>query len=143
MRDSCGMTQDCAAETQAMFGPELMVAPQLHLEATSREVYLPQLPAGQVWQNYFTNQSLGMGGNTLSEPTPLAGGAFPLYRRVAGVAPPSPPAPSPGQCTPKSLLQQAIHPCKQASRRPRPNTGRGEFLMGFGVAVLRPTTSSR
>jgi hypothetical protein len=75
------------------FGPDLMIAPQLHLGATSRQVYLPKLPAGEVWQNWFTNTSLGSGGNTIEEQTPLYSGTFPLYRRVAG--PPGPPPPPP------------------------------------------------
>ena len=96
-RKTCGLDEDCAAETQQMFGPELMIAPQLHLGATSRQVYLPKLPTGRVWQNYFTNASLGSGGNTITEQTPLFSGTFPLYRQIAGSSPipPSPPAPSP------------------------------------------------
>ena len=94
----CDLTEDCASQSQMMFGPALMVAPQLHLGAGEREVYLPRLEAGEEWQYWFTNQSLGQGGNTITQPTPLAGGEFPLFRRVAGndPAPPPPtPAPSP------------------------------------------------
>ena len=80
--------------SRCRFGPELMIAPQLHLGATSRQVYLPRLPAGHVWQNWFTNVSLGNGGHTITEQTPLVSGEFPLYQRVTGSTP-GPPAPPP------------------------------------------------
>ena len=93
VRATCDLKHDCASETQAMFGPDLMVAPQLHLGATARAVYLPQLGAGEHWEYYFTNQSMGRGGNTITQQTPLA--EFPLYRRVGGSDPGPPPAPAP------------------------------------------------
>ena len=89
--DTCAMDADCAMETQAMFGPDLMVAPQLHLGATSRMVYLPRLPSGQVWQYWFGNGSVLEGGSTIIQPTPLTtSGEFPLYRRVNSTGPKQP-----------------------------------------------------
>lgn len=116
IKDSCSMSEDCASETQAMFGPELMIAPQLHLGATSRSVYLPLLPEGGDWQDFFTNASLGCGGNTISQPTPLHSGTFPLFRRVGSSGPPGPPPPPAPPSPPPS---------------PSPQTGYDDMGRGF------------
>lgn len=120
-RKTCGLDEDCPAETQQMFGPELMIAPQLHLGATSRQVYLPKLPAGRVWHYWFTNSSLGSGGNTITQQTPLSGGEFPLYRIVAGSSPTPPPSPGPPSPGSHSYEDVGIGFCLDASGK-RPQT---------------------
>ena len=67
-------------EDQYMFGPDWLVAP-VHVQgATSRDVYLPVLPKGQIWENYYSNVQT-VGGQRITEKTTLAD--FPLYRRAA------------------------------------------------------------
>ena len=52
-----------------MFGPRVLVAPITAnctadgLSCTSRHVYLPPLPGGEVWTNVFTNKSVAGGSN--------------------------------------------------------------------------------
>jgi len=68
-----------SAEDQYMFGPDWLVAPVLQYKATSRTVYLPTLPTGQVWTHFYTNQDYSFGQVTV--PTPID--SFPLfYRRI-------------------------------------------------------------
>jgi alpha-D-xyloside xylohydrolase len=55
------------AETQYMFGPDLLVAPVYELGQRSREVYLP---SGQPWKNARTGERLN-GGQTVTVPAPL------------------------------------------------------------------------
>ena len=51
-----------AAGDQYMFGPRVLVAPITAnctadgLSCTSRHVYLPSLPGGEVWPNVFTHR---------------------------------------------------------------------------------------
>lgn len=85
-------------DDQLMFGPLYLVAPQLHEQATSRSVYLPQLPAGELWSNLFTlaQYNTTAGSLNITEATPLTGdgfGTFPIYRRhpATPYLPPSPP----------------------------------------------------
>lgn len=66
-------------EDQYMFGDDWLVAPIYEQGATSRSVYLPVLPAGQVWENYYSNVQT-TGGQRITEKTTLAD--FPLYRRA-------------------------------------------------------------
>ncbi len=63
------------AEYQFLFGPDLLVAPVVHSNATSREVYLP---AGASWQDAWTDQRIE-GGRTLTADAPLE--RIPLYLR--------------------------------------------------------------
>jgi len=65
------------AEDQYMFGPDWLVAPVTQYQAKSRTVYLPTLPNGQVWTNYYTNQDSTFGQVTV--PTPID--SFPLFFR--------------------------------------------------------------
>jgi len=65
------------AEDQFMFGPNWLVAPVLQYQATSRMVYLPVLPQGQVWTHFYTNQDYNPG--SVSVPTPIT--TFPLFFR--------------------------------------------------------------
>jgi len=65
------------AEDQFMFGPNWLVAPVLQYQATSRMVYLPVLPPGQVWTHFYTNQDYSPG--SVSVPTPIT--QFPLFFR--------------------------------------------------------------
>ena len=69
-------------DDQQMFGPMYMVAPVLKKGASSRFVYLPQLPKDQTWVNVFTGVTTNTqsGSQNISEPTPLE--TFPLYRRT-------------------------------------------------------------
>eukprot|EP01079_Euglenida_sp_SAG-EU17-18_P001260 gene1260-2712_t len=75
-------------EDQMMFGPTYLVAPVLTNGTTSRTVYLPPLPSGTVWKNFFTGvqtDTPGGRGVNITEPTPLIGdgfGTFPLYQRM-------------------------------------------------------------
>jgi len=55
------------AETQYMFGPDLLVAPVYELGQRSREVYLP---SGQPWKNARTGERFS-GGQTVTVPAPL------------------------------------------------------------------------
>jgi hypothetical protein len=67
------------AEDQFMFGPNWLVAPVLQYQATSRMVYLPVLPQGQVWTHFYTNQDYSAGSVSVSTPI----NQFPLfYRRI-------------------------------------------------------------
>jgi alpha-glucosidase (family GH31 glycosyl hydrolase) len=65
-----------------MSGPVYLVAPQfarLNESGTHRDVYLPQLPLGEVWVDDWTNVSHGSGGRTIVVETPLD--RFGLLRR--------------------------------------------------------------
>jgi alpha-D-xyloside xylohydrolase len=55
------------AETQYMFGPDLLVAPIYELGQRTREVYLP---SGQSWKNARTGERIS-GGQTITVPAPL------------------------------------------------------------------------
>ena len=68
------------SEDQFMFGPTFLVAPVLQRlsNATSRSVYLPKLPSGELWVNYFTGAT-SSGGERLDVTVTLA--TFPLYQR--------------------------------------------------------------
>jgi alpha-D-xyloside xylohydrolase len=55
------------AETQYMFGPDLLVAPVYELGQRSRDVYLP---SGQPWKNARTGERFS-GGQTVTVPAPL------------------------------------------------------------------------
>lgn len=88
-------------DDQMMFGPDYLVAPQLHQGASSRTVWLPQLPSDFVWRNVFTrvatNTSAAPGGVNVTEATPTAGenfSTFPLYFREPVARPPPPPGPA-------------------------------------------------
>ena len=70
-------------EDQYMFGSDWLVAPVYVQGAASRSVYLPVLPEGQVWENYYSNVQT-TGGQRITEPTTLAD--FPLYRRAVPAA---------------------------------------------------------
>lgn len=66
---------------QMMSGPRYLVAPQfarLNESGTSRNVYLPVLPAGEVWIDEWTNTTHA-GGQVVSVLTPLD--RFGLFRR--------------------------------------------------------------
>ena len=64
-----------------MFGPDYLVAPVLAKGVKSRDVYMPPLPKGTVWQNVFTKveTDTSAGGKNITEVTPLD--SFPLYKR--------------------------------------------------------------
>ena len=64
------------AETQYMFGPDILVAPILELGQRSREVYLP---SGQNWRNASTGEIFS-GGQTLTVAAPL--NEIPLFVRA-------------------------------------------------------------
>ena len=67
-------------------GPLYLVAPQfarLNESGTSREVYLPMLPAREMWVDEFTNESHS-GGQVVTVATPLD--RFGLFRRSAANA---------------------------------------------------------
>ena len=85
------VAQDC--DDQLMFGPDYLVAPQLIENATSRSVYLPQLPAPFVWQDYFTGaeHNTTAGGVNITVDTPLD--TFPLFFRLETTPYPLPPPP--------------------------------------------------
>ena len=73
-----------AAGDQYMFGPRVLVAPITAnctadgLSCTSRHVYLPPLPGGEVWTNVFTNRTAA-GGSNASVAGPRD--TFPLFVR--------------------------------------------------------------
>jgi hypothetical protein len=101
-------------DSQMMFGPDYLVAPQLTQGATNRSVYLPQLPPGQVWRNVFTTVDVNttLGGVNITEATPLTGdgfGTFPLYFRTTLTPYPGPPPPLPcdGSCTTRNSTDAA------------------------------------
>ena len=68
------------AEDQYMFGPTWLVAPVLAplSQAKSRSVYLPKLPQGELWVNYFSGAT-SQGGERVDVAVTL--GSFPLYQR--------------------------------------------------------------
>jgi alpha-D-xyloside xylohydrolase len=64
----------CAdVDDQFLFGPDLLVAPVLHLGATRRKVYLP---AGATWTDAWTGKKFP-GGRSIVAATPLE--KIPLY----------------------------------------------------------------
>lgn len=73
-------------EDEFLLGPSYLVAPQLVENATSREVYLPQLPNGTIWRNVFTGvvTDTSLNSLTIQEDTPL--GTFPLYLKEKQIA---------------------------------------------------------
>ena len=54
-------------EDQFLFGPDILVAPVLHLGERQRSLYLP---AGVSWVNAWTGQ-VSVGGQSVSVPAPL------------------------------------------------------------------------
>ena len=67
---------------QYMFGPTYLVAPVLTYQATSRSVYLPKLPAGEKWVDYFAREKGdAVGPGRLTVPTTDLN-VFPLFMRV-------------------------------------------------------------
>ena len=72
-----------AANDQFMFGPTFLVAPVLEYQAPSREVYLPALPAGEKWVDYFAGAaSPALGPGKLTAATNDIN-VFPLFMRTA------------------------------------------------------------
>jgi alpha-D-xyloside xylohydrolase len=70
--------EDSAAwdvEDAYLFGPDLLVAPIMHADCRSRQVYLPK---GASWTNVWTNEVFE-GGQTLAVDAPLA--QIPLFTR--------------------------------------------------------------
>ena len=65
-----------AVEDQFMFGPDILVAPVLHEDARSRDVYLP---SGTSWTDAWTNETLH-GGQQITANAPLE--RIPLYLRA-------------------------------------------------------------
>eukprot|EP01121_Diplochlamys_sp_Union-15-3_P010816 TRINITY_DN3075_c0_g2_i1.p1 TRINITY_DN3075_c0_g2~~TRINITY_DN3075_c0_g2_i1.p1 ORF type:complete len:673 (-),score=107.54 TRINITY_DN3075_c0_g2_i1:44-2062(-) len=53
--------QSYNAEDQFMFGPDWLVAPVTEYKAVNRSVYLPPLPSGRLWTNFFTEQEYSTG----------------------------------------------------------------------------------
>lgn len=83
-RDPAAQTID----TQMMFGPDFLIAPQLEENATNRTVYLPPLPSEHTWRNFFSGVRTQprAGGQWIVEQTPTHGeglSTFPVYQRVA------------------------------------------------------------
>ena len=74
---------DCyEAQTQFMFGPTYLVAPVYEYQATSRWVYLPQLPADESWMHVYSKTVYAAGwfsvNTTIDD--------FPLFRRQPSTA---------------------------------------------------------
>jgi len=66
-------------EDEFMFGPDWLVAPVLSYQAKNRGVYLPKLPANQVWTHFYTNEDYPFGDVLVDTPID----SFPLfYRRI-------------------------------------------------------------
>ena len=63
-------TQAIEVTDQFMFGPSIMVAPVLALDARSRMVYLPVLSAGRSWVDFWTGQT-NAGNQTMSFEAPM------------------------------------------------------------------------
>ena len=59
-----------ATETQYMFGPQLLVCPITEAKVTSRKVYLPLLPDGELWTDTATGKTYS-GGQTVEAEAPL------------------------------------------------------------------------
>lgn len=57
-------------ETQYMFGPQLLVCPITEAKASSRQVYLPVLPSGELWTDTATGKTY-TGGQTIQASAPL------------------------------------------------------------------------
>lgn len=109
-------------DDEMMFGPDYLVAPQLLENSTSRNVYLPALPKGSVWENVFTrvDTDTSDGGRNITEATPLSGdgfGTLPLYRRKVKFAYPKPPTcddsctitPNTDQAAGATLLRKVVN----------------------------------
>jgi alpha-D-xyloside xylohydrolase len=72
-----------AANDQYMFGPTFLVAPVLEYRATSRTVFLPELPAGEKWVDFFAGAaSPARGPGTVTVATTDIN-VFPLFMRTA------------------------------------------------------------
>lgn len=67
-----------ATETQYMFGPQLLVCPITEAKITSRKVYLPVLPGGELWTDTATGKTYS-GGQTVEVAAPL--NQIPVFSR--------------------------------------------------------------
>ena len=67
-----------ATETQYMFGPQLLVCPITEAKVTSRKVYLPVLPGGELWTDTATGKTYS-GGQTVEAAAPL--NQIPVFSR--------------------------------------------------------------
>ena len=67
-----------ATETQYMFGPQLLVCPITEAKVTSRKVYLPVLPGGELWTDTATGKTYS-GGQTVEVAAPL--NQIPVFSR--------------------------------------------------------------
>ena len=65
-------------ETQYMFGPQLLVCPITEAKVTSRKVYLPVLPGGELWTDTATGKTYS-GGKTVEVAAPL--NQIPVFSR--------------------------------------------------------------
>ena len=75
---------ECVTATdQYMFGPTYLVAPVLEYQATNRTVYLPNLPPGEKWVDYFAGaESVAVGPGRVHVATTDID-VFPLFMRTA------------------------------------------------------------
>ena len=66
-----------------MVGPDMLAAPVVTVNATSRAVYLPPLPGagGTEWRHFFTGQELE-GGENVTVQAPMWDVGFPLFVRT-------------------------------------------------------------
>lgn len=60
-----------------MFGPDWLAKPITAYGQTSEWVWLPSLPEGKRWVNFFSRASFGRGGLNVTVQTPVS--AFPLF----------------------------------------------------------------
>ena len=65
-------------EDQYMFGDQLMVCPVMEMGARQRVVYLPELPDGGFWTDYYTGKKI-KGGQTITADAPLD--KIPVFKR--------------------------------------------------------------
>ena len=69
------------ATDQFMFGDSWLVAPVLSYGSKAQQVYLPKLPTGQHWRNYYSNSTAAIQSGWQSIATTSLD-AFPLFYRV-------------------------------------------------------------
>jgi alpha-glucosidase (family GH31 glycosyl hydrolase) len=67
-----------------LWGRDILVAPVVEKGATSRTVYLPKLPANQVWYDFWTRET-HPGGHEISKAVGLE--TMPLYVRAGAILP--------------------------------------------------------